>query len=355
MSAASSTTPTSNSDSAMVPTATSWMSGSRGDAVEGALAASARTHALADHCDHLGAQPAPRRCRRATRGSRSLRSPRRGAAGRAAGRSTSSSSPSTSRAQRQPCVDAEVDDVRIVRGDEQRRAALVDRLEQLEQLDARAPDRGCRSARRRAGSPARRRWRGPRRRAAARRPTAMPRAASQRVAEADGLERGGGAHPDVARGQPEDLERHADVLERRAIAEQLEVLEDDADVAPHVGDRGVRQFAEVAPGNRQLAAVGALGGEHQAQQRRLARARRAGEQQRVALTDAERDTAQRRHAAEGLPDPVQSNHRAHASPWLRSSGSSCPTTATMHRSPVANFRSILFQMVTSSYNFVIAM
>src|SRR2546430_16724963 len=101
-------------------------------------------------------------------------------------------------------LDAEVDDGRIVRGQKERGAALMDRLEQLEQLDGAlrievagrlVAEKNRRLADDGAGD-------GDALLLAARKRCSARLAAR---AEADGVERGGGARADVARRQPEDL------------------------------------------------------------------------------------------------------------------------------------------------------
>jgi hypothetical protein len=96
----------------------------------------------------------------------------------------------------------------------------------------------------------------------------------------------------LAARQGADLEGEGDVLEGAAIGEQLEVLEDDADVAAQVGDRGAAQARDVAAEEQDPPLVGPLGGEDQLEQGALAGARRAGEEDEGALLDGERDVVE---------------------------------------------------------------
>ena len=120
---------------------------------------------------------------------------------------------------------------RIVRDHADRRAALMQLVAAAPSPLRRSSNRGCRSARRRAGSAARRRPRARRRRAAAGRRRAgcgrcfarcaMPTRSSASVTRS---RRSAGRMPAVG-------ERQLDVLEHGQIADQVEALEDEADLA----------------------------------------------------------------------------------------------------------------------------
>src|SRR3954470_4321126 len=88
------------------------------------------------------------------------------------------------------------------------------------------------------------------------------------------------------------LERVGDVLGGVAVRQQLEVLEDAADVAAQQRHLAARQPREVAPADHDPA-VGRLELlQQQPDQRRLAGSRRADDEDELALVDAERDVAE---------------------------------------------------------------
>src|SRR5688572_32457344 len=61
---------------------------------------------------------------------------------------------------------------------------------------------------------------------------------------------------------------YRDVLEHRPAFHQSEVLEDDADVAPEVGDRIGSQSADVPAEKQNAPLVGLLGGKDRSEERR---------------------------------------------------------------------------------------
>src|SRR6266550_6987011 len=87
------------------------------------------------------------------------------------------------------------------------------------------------------------------------------------------------------------LERVGDVLGRGSIRQQLEVLEDAADVAPQKGHLLPLQPAELAPADDDLAGGRLELLQHESDERRLARARGADDENELALVDAEGDIA----------------------------------------------------------------
>src|SRR5262249_55559730 len=92
---------------------------------------------------------------------------------------------------------------------------------------------------------------------------------------------------------------------------------------------------QVTPRHEQLAAIGTLCCEHEPQERRLARTRRTREQHRIALSDGERDPAQRRRAGERLPNPVELDHCS-ARSLIRRSPSSTANTARLAPQKIGN-------------------
>ena len=89
------------------------------------------------------------------------------------------------------------------------------------------------------------------------------------------------------RDPPGDLQRVGDVVVDGPVREQLEVLEDDPDVAPVVRNAPARDLGQVTTGhaNRALARLDLL--DQQSHDRRLARTGRADEEHEVAAIDPE--------------------------------------------------------------------
>jgi hypothetical protein len=89
------------------------------------------------------------------------------------------------------------------------------------------------------------------------------------------------------------LERQGDVLGRGEHREQVEELEDEADVvAPQAGERGVVELGDVEAGDGHVARRGLVQTGEDVHQRRLARARRAHHGGQVAGGDVDADAAQ---------------------------------------------------------------
>ena len=85
-------------------------------------------------------------------------------------------------------------------------------------------------------------------------------------------------------GSPRISSGMATLSQRRAIAEQLEVLKDDADVAPYIRYRRVaRSRPRLRPATSSSPRSGRSAANTRRKQRRLAGARRAGQQHRVAV------------------------------------------------------------------------
>ena len=90
-------------------------------------------------------------------------------------------------------------------------------------------------------------------------------------------------------GLADDLERERDVLADRLVGEQTEVLEDGADLPPQVRDLPGREPDEVLAQDVDLALGGPLLLEHKPEERGLAGAARADQEDELALFDVERD------------------------------------------------------------------
>ena len=93
------------------------------------------------------------------------------------------------------------------------------------------------------------------------------------------------------------LQRVGDVVVDGAVGEQLEVLEDRADVAPQLRDLLLRQGADVAAGDADAAVGGRLVADQGLDQGRLAAAGRADEEDEFAAVDRQRDPVERHVAA----------------------------------------------------------
>src|SRR5207249_12214483 len=118
-----------------------------------------------------------------------------------------------------------------------------------------------------------------------------------------------GALADVRIGSAQHLERVSHVLDHGAVVEQLEVLEDDADVAPEIGNSRLAETAEVLSADQDLPAGGLLRAEEQAQQGALPGARGAGQPDELALVDAQGDVVENgRIAGVDLLDVKELDH-----------------------------------------------
>ena len=119
------------------------------------------------------------------------------------------------------------------------------------------------------------------------------------VGEADALD--DGVRPvlvDLAAGE---LEREDDVLLGREHGEEVEELEDEADVlAPELGQLGVPELRDGGAVDLDLALGRAVEAGEDVHERRLAGARRAHDGGELAALDVERDAAQRSHRGVAL-------------------------------------------------------
>ena len=98
--------------------------------------------------------------------------------------------------------------------------------------------------------------------------------------------------PDLAPRRAGHLEREGDVLADRLGRQELEVLEDDADLAPHLGHLAAAELGHVLAVEDDRAARRELVADEQLDERRLARAGRPDEEDEVALGDDQVDVAQ---------------------------------------------------------------
>ncbi len=117
------------------------------------------------------------------------------------------------------------------------------------------------------------------------------------VVQADRLQSGERAPLLLLRGHGQDAQHEGHVLEDRLALQELEVLEDDADGPPQLGDLPLRDRGHVAPADQDLPLRRQLLAEHELQEGGLARPRGPGEEAELALVDVQRDVGQRR----GLP------------------------------------------------------
>src|SRR3954471_13274201 len=128
--------------------------------------------------------------------------------------------------------------------------------------------------------------------------------------QADQRKRAGDGRPDPAPRRARDLEREPDVLADGLARQQLEVLEDDADLPPHHRHLAPRQAGDVVAVEGDRALRRQLVADEQLHERRLAGARRADEEHEVTLRDDEIDVLQGVAAVRvGLRDVVEDEHR----------------------------------------------
>ena len=168
-----------------------------------------------------------------------------------------------------------------MRGDHDRRAQLVEFLEQVEQAHGDAVvdvagrfvgEQQARPADHRAGDG-----------------DALLLAAGQRgrkgvnlVGEPDPGEQLGDVLVDLVLALATDLQRQRDVLERGQMVEQAEILEHHADSPAHEGGLAARERRHVAPEQRGAAAARPARQVHQLEQRGLAGAARPGQEMKRA-------------------------------------------------------------------------
>jgi hypothetical protein len=88
---------------------------------------------------------------------------------------------------------------------------------------------------------------------------------------------------------PDHLQAVSNVVVHGAVREQLEVLEDHADVAAQLGHTLARHRADVVPGDKHLAAGGVHLTHQKTDERALAASGRAHEERELAAIDRQRD------------------------------------------------------------------
>ena len=115
--------------------------------------------------------------------------------------------------------------------------------------------------------------------------------------EADQAQRLRHLGADLGAAGADHLQRVGDVVVDGAVGQQLEVLEDGADVAPQLRDLLLRQGADVAAGDADRAVGGRLVADQRLDQGRLAAAGRADEEDELAAVDRQRDPVERHVAA----------------------------------------------------------
>jgi hypothetical protein len=111
--------------------------------------------------------------------------------------------------------------------------------------------------------------------------------------QADQVEQLRDAAPDLAAGRAGHLEGEGNVLEDRLGGQQPEVLEHDPDPAPQLRHVATAEARQVAPGHDHPAAGRQLLADEQADEGRLAGARRADQEDEVSGRDGDVDVGQR--------------------------------------------------------------
>ena len=185
-----------------------------------------------------------------------------------------------------------LDELEIVRRDQQRHADLVEAREELHDLERQL---GVEVARRLVGD-----QHVGTRRDGARDTDALLLARRQRdrrmrlaAAQADLIERRAHAFLDLAAARARDHERQRDVVEHAAVVEQLVVLEHDAEPLAKRRNLAPRDARRVLVVDEHGAARRPLDERDQAQQRALAGARRARQEHELAALDVQRYARQR--------------------------------------------------------------
>lgn len=128
--------------------------------------------------------------------------------------------------------------------------------------------------------------------------------------EADEGERLGDRLVDVGPRRSDHLQRERHVLEDGLVRQQPEVLEHRSDVPAEVRHLAGRQGVQVAPEHDHASLAGGVLAEDEAQARRLARPRRAHEEDELPALHVEVDVAQRRlvRPAVLLGDVLEPDH-----------------------------------------------
>src|SRR5215471_987699 len=129
--------------------------------------------------------------------------------------------------------------------------------------------------------------------------------------QADQVDHLGDDLADEPAGLPDDLEREGDVVVDVLVRQQPEILEHTSDPAAQVGNLPVGDLGQVLAGDVDPALAGPLLSQDQPQEGGLARARRADQEDELALLDVETDVLQSRPALVGvrLSDVIEVDHR----------------------------------------------
>src|SRR5213075_1379981 len=106
-------------------------------------------------------------------------------------------------------------------------------------------------------------------------------------------------------------DRQGDVLAHREGAQERAFLEEHAELPARVLHLILRGLRDVRPVKNHLARVGVLRADHDAQERRLAAARGAQDDERLALLDGEADVVERDLLPEGLAHVADLDEGAH--------------------------------------------
>ncbi len=137
----------------------------------------------------------------------------------------------------------------------------------------------------------------------------LRREAAGLLGQADEIEHLGDLRAHHVAGPPDDLHGERDVLVDGLVGQQLEVLEDTADVATELRDLPVAQLRDVAPGDDDASRGGLLLPQEEAEEGRFPGARRAHQEDEFTLLDLGR------HFAQGgditlvdLGDVLEANH-----------------------------------------------
>ena len=133
---------------------------------------------------------------------------------------------------------------------------------------------------------------------------------SRFLARPDQLEHLGHLGGDDVLGPADDLEGEGHVLEHRLVGQQAEVLEHAADVAAQVGDPPLGQMADLLARLPDPSRIGHLLPQEEPDEGRLPRARRADQEDELALFDLDGEVSEGDgRALVRLGDVLEFDHR----------------------------------------------